>query len=85
MGRNFDDLYRRADSGTVFALAGGGKTVRLHAAAPWHFIQVYHPPGADFVAIEPMMAPAAALSDRRDLPLVKSGEVLDATFELSVQ
>ena len=85
MDRTFDDLYRRADSGTVFALAGAGKTVRLTAGAPWHFIQVYHPPGADFVAIEPMMAPAAALSDRRDLPIVKSGEVLDATFELSVQ
>ena len=85
MGRTFDDLYRRADDGTVFALTGGGKTVRLTAGAPWHFIQVYHPPGADFVAIEPMMAPAAALSDRRDLPIVKAGEVLDATFELSVQ
>lgn len=85
MGRTFDDLYRRSDAGTVFALAGGGRTVRLTMGAPWHFTQVYHPPGADFVAIEPMMAPAAALSDRRDLPIVKSGEVLDATFELSVQ
>ena len=84
-GRSFDDLYRRSDSGTIFALAGQGRTIRLTAGAPWHFIQVYHPPGADFVAIEPMMAPAAALSDRKDLPLVKSGEVLDAAFELSVQ
>ena len=83
-GRIFDDLYRRADDGTVFTLSGGDRVVRLRAAAPWHFIQVYHPTGADFVAIEPMMAPAAALSDHRDLPVVRDGEVLDATFELSV-
>ena len=83
-GRTFDDLFRRADDGTVFSLEGGDRVVRLRAGAPWHFIQVYHPPEADFVAIEPMMAPAAALSDRRDLPVVRSGETLDASFELSV-
>ena len=83
-GRAFDDLYRRPDRESGFALEGPGSAIRVRMDRHWGFIQLYSPADGDFACIEPMTGPVAALSDGRDHPTVAPGERFEASFELSV-
>ena len=83
-GRSFDDLYRLGAGGASFELHGGGSGLRLEMDEHWNFAQLYSPEGADFIAIEPMTAPVAALSDGRDHPTITAGNQYEASFTVSV-
>ena len=84
-GRAFDDLFLRPDEGVFsFALSEAHGSLVLSFGAPWTYVQVYHPEGCDFVAIEPMTAPGAALSDDLDHPMLEAGGTFSAVFEVSL-
>jgi aldose 1-epimerase len=80
--RTFDDLYALGDDHEI-ALEGGERrlTVRYHAGYP--YAQVFAPPGADFVCIEPMTAATNALSTGA-CPLVAPGHSFTARFSIVI-
>lgn len=83
--REYDDLYlrpREADS--MFAIEGSDDVLGLSFGEPWHCVQIYHPEGSDFIAIEPMTAPGAALSDDLDHPMLEAGGTFKAVFEVGL-
>ena len=83
--RNFDDLFLRPrETGSTFEIDGPDGALSLSFGEPWHCVQVYHPVGADFIAIEPMTAPGAALSDGCDHPVLEAGGSFSAFFEVGI-
>tara|TARA_B100001059_G_scaffold232269_1_gene269778 strand:+ start:61 stop:954 length:894 start_codon:yes stop_codon:yes gene_type:complete len=84
-GRAFDDLFLRPDENlSSFVISGSDDSLALSFGAPWTCVQIYHPEGSDFVAIEPMTAPGAALSDGLDHPMLEAGGTFSAVFEVSL-
>ena len=83
--RDFDDLYLRSDEAdSRFMIEGGDGSLGLSFGQPWSCVQIFHPRGSDFIAIEPMTAPGAALSDDDDHPVLESGGTFRAAFEVSL-
>jgi aldose 1-epimerase len=81
--RTFDDGYTVAP-GAVLALAGGGRRIEVAFAEHYPVAQVYAPPHADVVALEPMVAPANALLSGDGLVLVAPGDAFTATYAVTV-
>lgn len=82
----FDDLFRLGESaGNASIDSPGRSAVVLRPGANIRFLQVYSPAGADFVAVEPMTAPTAALDDGgEDLPSVPPRGAFTASFSIEV-
>lgn len=83
--RTFDDGFAALDNGAVFAISGGGVRLSVEFLHGYPFAQVYAPPGKDFIAIEPMTAPANALATGRSLPIVPPGGRFDAAFSIRME
>ena len=81
--RVFDDLFRAPDGGWTASVKAGGTTVELQADGSWPWLQVYAPTGSDFVCVEPMLAPTAALSDGHAV-VVEPGDPLHASFTIRI-
>jgi galactose mutarotase-like enzyme len=81
-GRTFDDGYRLGRDRQLL-LSGGRRRLSIVSDKGFPFAQVYAPEGQDFVALEPMTAPTAALS-RGTAPLVEPGESHTARFAISL-
>lgn len=60
--RVLDDLYELGDDRQL-SLAGGGRRLVLTLEEGYSYAQVFAPPGAGFVCLEPMTAPVNALVD----------------------
>ncbi len=82
--RTFDDLFR-VPARCVAGLSGPEGTIHLRFHGGYRFLQVYAPAGSDFLCLEPMTAPGAALSDGHDLPSRGHLGSFDATFEIVVR
>jgi aldose 1-epimerase len=80
--RTFDDHYELGDDRRL-ALGGGGRRLTLVLGAGYRFAQVYAPPAADFVCLEPLTAPINALVDGGYV-LVEPGASFTAEFALTV-
>ncbi|MBV9334857.1 MAG: aldose 1-epimerase, partial [Solirubrobacterales bacterium] len=81
--RTWDDEFDRVDPGACFQLSGGGRTIEVHYTDGYSVAQVFAPPGADYVCIEPMTAVANALEGPDDeLQWVPVGEHHSATFRI---
>jgi aldose 1-epimerase len=78
--RTFDDLYELGDDRRL-ALGGGGRRVALELGDGYRFAQVFAPPGAEFVCLEPMTAPVNALVDG-GYALASPGAPFTAVFSL---
>ena len=81
--RVFDDLYRAPDGGWTAAVSTSESTVEIEADESWPWLQVYAPAGSDFVCVEPMLAPTAALSDGHAV-VVEPGSPLEASFTIRI-
>ncbi|HEY3019595.1 MAG TPA: aldose 1-epimerase, partial [Solirubrobacteraceae bacterium] len=68
--RTFDDLFRPLDVPARFALAGGGRRIVVEMGSGYPYAQVYAPPDADVVCLEPMTAPVNALTTGSGLRFV---------------
>ena len=65
-------------------MIGPDAEIRVRCDDQWNFLQIYSPLDGDFACIEPMTGAVAALSDGDDHPVLPAGELMSASFELSV-
>ena len=70
--RVLDDHFAVAEDAR-FAIAGGGREIAVEWAGGYRYAQVFAPWTLDIVCLEPMMAPVAALSDRRGARARRAG------------
>jgi galactose mutarotase-like enzyme len=81
--RTFDDLYELA-SDRRLGLTGGGRRLTIELEDGYRFAQVFTPPAAASVCLEPMTAAVNALVDG-GYPLVSPGAAFTARFSLRVE
>jgi galactose mutarotase-like enzyme len=81
--RTFDDLYELA-SDRRLGLTGGGRRLTIELEDGYRFAQVFTPPAAASVCLEPMTAAVNALVDG-GYELVSAGASFTARFSLHVE
>jgi aldose 1-epimerase len=84
--RTFDDLYALdADPAERrLGLEAAGRRLVVGYGDGYDHAQVFAPPGAEFVCLEPMTAPTAALATGAT-PLVAPGDSFSARFTIGVE
>ncbi len=80
--KSCDDGFALDTDHAVFALAGAAGELRVELIHGYTHAQVYAPPEHDYVALEPMTAPTAALSSGRGLRRVAPGQTLATAFAI---
>jgi aldose 1-epimerase len=80
--RTFDDLYALGDDHEL-AVESDARRLTVHCDAGYAYAQVFAPPGAGFVCLEPMTAPTNALSTAA-CPFVAPGESFTARFSIAI-
>jgi aldose 1-epimerase len=80
--RTFDAHYELGDDRRL-ALSGGGRRLTLELGDGYRFAQVFAPPGAEFVCLEPLTAPINALVDG-GYALTRPGQSFTADFTIRV-
>lgn len=81
--RTWDDEFDGIDPGACFQLSGGGRSIEMHYTEGYPVAQIFAPPGAEYLCIEPMTAVANALEGPDDqLQWVPVGEQRSATFRI---
>ena len=83
--RAFDDGFALLDPHAFFSIAGNGRRITVEFVEGYPYAQVFAPRDKDYIAIEPMTAPANALVSGRGLRLVEPGGLFRATFRVNVQ
>lgn len=78
--RTFDDLYALGNVREL-GIEGGGRRLSVRFDDGYPFAQVYAPPDASFVCLEPMTAPTDALV-KGDCISVQPGETFTARFTI---
>jgi aldose 1-epimerase len=81
---SFDDGFALMDEQTTFAVAGAACKVNVELLAGYRYAQVFAPKDKDYIALEPMTAPANALGNGRGLRFVAPGERFQAVFRIGV-
>jgi galactose mutarotase-like enzyme len=81
----FDDGFALPGEGLSMSLAGAGLRITVELVAGYRYAQVFAPADKDFVALEPMTAPANALASGRGLRLLEPGGTFRATFRIRVE
>lgn len=82
--RTYDDGYRLAEPDASFAIAGGGRRITVRFGQGYSHAQLYAPPEADFISIEPMTAPVNALITGEGLGILEAGGTFEAQFRIEV-
>jgi len=80
----FDDSFALPGEGLSLSVAGVGLRITVELVAGYRYAQVFAPADKDYVALEPMTAPANALASGRGLQLVAPGHTFHATFRIRV-
>jgi aldose 1-epimerase len=83
--RAFDDGFALLDPHAFFSVAGNGRRITVEFVEGYRFAQVFAPRDKEFIAIEPMTAPANALVSGRGLHLVEPGGLFRAAFRVNVK
>jgi galactose mutarotase-like enzyme len=85
LGENsFDDGFALTDERTSFSIAGAGRIVSVDLLEGYRFGQVFAPKDKHYIALEPMTAPASALTSGRGLRFAGPGERFRATFRIRI-
>jgi galactose mutarotase-like enzyme len=82
--RSFDDGYDGLPEPATFSVSGGGRTVTVRFERGYPVAQIFTPPGAEFVCLEPMTAPTDALRTHAGLGRVAPGDAFTAVFAIEV-
>jgi len=84
--RTYDDLYALGDDpdGRRLGLETAGRRLMVGYGDGYGHAQVFAPPGAEFVCLEPMTGPTAALA-AGTTPLVAPGDSFAARFTVTVE
>jgi aldose 1-epimerase len=80
--RTYDDLYALRDEHEL-AIESAGRRLTVRYEAGYPYAQVFAPPDAEFVCLEPMTAPTNALSTGA-CPLADPGDSFTATFSITI-
>jgi aldose 1-epimerase len=83
--KGFDDGFALTAEQALFSVSGAGRRITVEFLAGYPYTQVFAPKDKDYIAIEPMTAPASALTSGRGLRLVKAGEQFRALFRIRVE
>ena len=83
-GNNFDDGFALMDEQTIFSAIGATCKVSVELLAGYRYAQVFAPKDKDYIALEPMTAPANALTGGRGLRFVPPGERFRAVFRIHI-
>ena len=67
-----------------FALWGNGRRIEVELVENYPFAQIFAPRDKEFIAIEPMTAPANALVRGEGLRILDAGSTFRATFRIAV-
>jgi aldose 1-epimerase len=81
----FDDGFALPGEGLSLSVAGAGLRITVELGAGYRYAQVFAPADKDYVALEPMTAPANALESGRGLRLVEPGGTFRATFRIRIE
>jgi aldose 1-epimerase len=79
--RTFDDAFDGLADPPEFAVSADGRRLSLRFLEGYRFAQVWAPPDSDFIAFEPMTAPANPFQSDRTL-LAEPGSRYRASFEI---
>jgi galactose mutarotase-like enzyme len=81
---SFDDGFALTDERTSFSITGAARRVSVDLLEGYRYAQVFAPRDKDFVALEPMTAPASALTNGHGLRLVAAGKRFRAAFKIRI-
>src|ERR1044071_4455368 len=79
---SFDDGFARTDEQTTFSVAGAGCKVSVELLAGYRYAQVFAAKDKDYIALEPMTAPASTLPSGHGLRFLPPGERFQAAFRI---
>jgi aldose 1-epimerase len=82
---SFDDGFALLDESSSFALSGGDWNIIINFLEGFRYAQVFAPAGKEFIALEPMTAPANALISGDGLRILEPGGQFHASFRIDVQ
>jgi aldose 1-epimerase len=81
---DFDDGFAVLEERSSFSITGGGRRIALEFLEGYRYAQVFAPSGKDYLALEPMTAPANALVTGRGLRFVEPGGMFHTAFRIGV-
>jgi galactose mutarotase-like enzyme len=85
LGENsFDDGFTLTEERRSFSVAGATRKISVDLLEGYPYTQVFAPKDKDYIALEPMTAPASALTSGRGLRLVGPGERFRAVFRIRI-
>lgn len=82
--RAFDDGFRLLEPAPRFTLAGGGRHIQIDFTEGYSYAQLFAPPAHDYIAFEPMTAPANALVSGEGLRIIEPGATFRARFQIEI-
>jgi len=83
--RAFDDGFALLGDQATLSVAAGGKRISVDLLEGYPYTQVYAPLGRDYLAFEPMTAPANALISGTGLRIVQPDDTFSAKFRFRVE
>jgi galactose mutarotase-like enzyme len=81
----FDDGFALMEEQTPFSVIGATCKVSVELLAGYRYAQVFAPKDKDYIALEPMTAPASAIASGRGLRFVSPGERFQAVFRIRIE
>lgn len=86
LGTNtFDDGFALTHSPAVFSIAGNITKITLEFLEGYTYAQIFAPKDQQYIALEPMTAPANALSSGNGLSLIEPGGLFRAKFRIGIK
>jgi aldose 1-epimerase len=82
---DFDDGFALLGDRETFSITGAGRRITVELLAGYRYGQVFAPRDKSFIALEPMTAPANALTSGRGLRLVEPNEKFHAAFRIGIE
>ena len=81
--RSFDDGFTDVP-GARFGVTSERRSLEVTFLAGYRDVQIFSPPGTDFICFEPMTSPTDALRSGTDLASVAPGDQFSASFAITV-
>ena len=82
---SFDNGFSLLEDPSSFSLSGGERRITIELLAGYRYAQVFAPKDKEYVALEPMTAPANALVSGRNLQIIEPGGRFHAAFRIRAQ
>jgi aldose 1-epimerase len=82
---SFDDGFALIEEQMTFSATAAPCKISVELLAGYRYAQVFAPKDKDYIAIEPMTAPASALTSSRGLRFVPPRERFRAAFRIAIE